>query len=114
MTRRTYLALGVALVTAALVGFLTVADDIRHTGEFFAVLGILLSGAALLIAGLFPRTLSVLALHRVPVSVALGALVGAFMDSVVLGVSVGAALGLVLARLRRSRSSSTPLPRPHA
>jgi hypothetical protein len=114
MSRRTYLALGVALVTAALVGFLTVADDIRHSGEFFAVLGILLSGAALLTAGLFPRTLFVLALHWVPVSVAIGALLGAFMDSVVLGVSVGAVLGLVLARLRRFRSSSAPLPLPPA
>lgn len=114
MSRRTYLALGVALVTAALVGFITVADDIRHTGEFFAVLGILLSGAALLVAGLFPRTLSVLALHWVPVGIALGALVGAFMDYVVLGVSVGAALGLVMARLRRPRNSAAPLPGPPA
>jgi hypothetical protein len=114
MSRRTYLALGVALVTAALVGFITVADDIRHTGEFFAVLGILLSGAALLMAGLFPRTLSVLALHWVPAGIALGALVGAFTDTVVLGVSVGAALGIVLARLGRSRTSSAPLTRPPA
>ena len=110
MSRRTYLTLGIALVTTPLVGFLTVADDIRHTGEFFAVLGILLSGVALLVAGVLPRALSVLALHWIPVGIALGALVGAFTDNVAPGVSVGAVLGLVLARLRRSRASPAPLP----
>jgi uncharacterized membrane protein len=114
MSRRTYLALGVALVCAALIGFFTVADDLRHTGEIFAVLGILLSGAALLVAGLLPRVLSVLALHWVPACVALGAVVGTVIDNVVLGVSLGAVLGLVVARLRRSRGSSAPVPCPPA
>lgn len=114
MSHRAYLALGCILVAAALIGFIAVADDVRHTGEFFAVLGILISGAALLVAGLLPRALSVLALHWVPVGVALGAVVGAVTDSVVLGVSVGTVVGLVLARLLRARGSGGSLPHPPA
>ena len=114
MSPRACLALGCVLVVAALIGFIAVADDIRHTGELVAVLGILLSGAALLIAGLFPRALSVLALHWVPVGIALGAVVGVLTDSLVLGVSVGTAIGLVLARLLRARGSGGSLLHPHA
>jgi len=105
MHSRTRLALGGALVAIAFIGFLTVADELRHIGEFFAVLGLLLSGAALLVAGWFPRTAFVLALSWVPLGIALGELVGAFTDRVVLGVSIGTAVGLVLARLRRTRHS---------
>ncbi len=114
MSRRAYLTLGCLLVTVALVGFITVADDIRHTGELFVVLGILFSGAALGVAGLFPRVLSVLALHWVPAGVAVGAIVGVVTDRVMYGVSVGSAAGLVLARLRRSRGSPASLPSPPA
>jgi hypothetical protein len=105
MNARISLPLGGALVAVALIGFLTVADDLRHTGEFFAVLGILVSGAALLVAGWFPRAASVLALAWVPVGIALGALAGALTDRVVLGVCIGTAAGLVLARLRRTPSA---------
>ena len=106
MYRRISLILGGALVAAAIIGFFTVADDFRHTGEFFGVLGILLSGAALLVAGLFPRVLSVLALHWVPDGVAIGASLGAFTDRVALGVSIGTVAGLLLARSRRTHPPS--------
>lgn len=60
MNSRISKILGSVLIAAACVGFLTVADELRHTGEFFAVLGILLSGVALLVAGLYPGTDSLL------------------------------------------------------
>ena len=39
--------LGVLLVIAAIVGFLTVADDLRHKGELLAVSSILVCGLVL-------------------------------------------------------------------
>lgn len=103
---RIRLTLGGVLVAAAITGFLTLADDVRHTGELFGVLGLLLSGAALLAAGLFPRAASILALHWVPAGIAFGALVGAFTDRVALGVSIGTVAGLLLARSRRALPAS--------
>ena len=39
--------LGVALILLGLLGFLTVADDLRHTGELLAVGAVLVSGIVL-------------------------------------------------------------------
>jgi hypothetical protein len=103
VSRRTTKIAGCTLIAAASIGFLTVADELRHTGELSAVLGVLLSGVALLAAGLFPEIASVLALKWVPVGIAAGALAGAVADRVEIGVAVGVALGVLLAWLRRTR-----------
>lgn len=105
MNSRINKILGGVLIAAACVGFLTVADELRHTGEFFAVLGILLSGVALLVAGLYPGTDSLLALKWVPVGIAAGAFAGAVIDRVVIGVSLGVLLGVFLAWLGRARAA---------
>jgi len=41
--------LGSALVVLASLGFLTVADDLRHTGELLGVSSVLVAGVALLL-----------------------------------------------------------------
>lgn len=41
---------GVILVVAGVVGFLTVADDLRHKGELLGVGSILICGLVLLVA----------------------------------------------------------------
>ncbi len=46
---------GAVLVTVGVVGFLTVADDLRHTGEILGVGLILTAGLLLLSVSLFPR-----------------------------------------------------------
>ena len=99
------IAIGSLLVTIAFVGFATVADDFRHSGEFFAVVGILLSGATILASGLFPRLRTFLALQWIGAGIAVGLLFGAFLDRVAFGLVAGIALGLLLAYLRRSRVS---------
>jgi hypothetical protein len=96
---------GGILVAVAGVGFITVADELRHIGEFFAVLGILLSGVSLLVAGFSPRVSRILAPQWVPLGIAMGMLGGAAADRTVSGVSLGVGLGLVLARAFRTRSS---------
>jgi hypothetical protein len=41
--------IGVALVVAGILGFFTVADDLRHTGELMGVGSILLLGIVLIV-----------------------------------------------------------------
>lgn len=41
--------LGIVLVLAGIIGFLTVADDLRHKGELLGAGSILLSGLVLLV-----------------------------------------------------------------
>lgn len=91
------------MVTAAFVGFATVADDSRHSGEFFAVIGVLLSGVAILASGLFPSLRSFLALQWTGASIAVGLAFGAILDRVALGLAAGIAIGLILAYVCRSR-----------
>jgi len=97
---------GIILIAVALVGFLSVADDLRHRGEFFAVSGTLLSGIAFYVSGRFSRFATHLLLVWVPVGIAVGMLIGAIIDEEVLGVSIGLLFGLLLARLRRRRGAS--------
>lgn len=103
MSSRRLIVLGGILIAVAGVGFLTVADELRHIGEFFAVLGILVAGICLLLAGLYPRLSSKMALQWAPLGIALGAVAGAAVDRAVLGVSLGCLSGLFLAYFRRTR-----------
>ena len=96
--------LGLGLTAIALVGFLTVADELNHSGEFFAVTGILVSGVALYVAGRFSHIAAHLSLVWVPVGIGVGMLTGAMIDEEVIGVCVGLSFGLLLARMFRRRS----------
>ena len=99
--------IGITLIVVALVAFLSVADDLHHSGEFFAVTGTLLSGVALYASGRFSRIAAHLSLAWVPVGIAVGMLIGAIIDEEVVGVCVGSWLGLLLARMRRRREASS-------
>jgi hypothetical protein len=95
------IAIGSLLVAVALVGFLTVADDLRHSGEFFVVSGILLSGLAFLTWALLPRLRRYLDLRWLGAGVAPGLLLGTVLDRAALGLGVGLVLGLAVSTLCR-------------
>lgn len=97
--------LGSVLIVASAIGLFTVADELRHTGELFGVLAVLLCGVSLVLAGLCPRLSPVVALQWAPVGILLGALVGSVVDRVVVGVLAGSLLGILLARRRRTRAA---------
>ena len=94
---------GFTLIVIALLGYATVADDLRHTGEFAGVTAILIAGLAFLAAGYLHRLSGKLAMQWVAVGVGIGAAVGAATDEMESGVAAGVALGFVLAHLLRSR-----------
>jgi len=95
---------GFTLIVIALLGYATVADDLRHTGELGGVTAILISGLALLAAGYSHRLSGKLAMQWVAVGVGIGAAVGAATDEMVAGVTGGVALGFVLAYLLQNRA----------
>ena len=103
MTPATLQVAGAFLVALAAAGFLTVADELRHSGEFIVVASLLVAGVALFVAGRFPRLHSQWALAWVPVGLGLGLLAGAAADRVAMGAVIGLTIGLVLARAMRNR-----------
>jgi hypothetical protein len=72
MKPRFSMFIGVGLIAIALIGFLSVADDLHHSGEFFAVTGILFSGVALYVSGRFPHIAAHLSLAWVPAGIGAG------------------------------------------
>jgi hypothetical protein len=103
MKPRFSMFIGVGLIAIALIGFLSVADDLHHIGEFFAVTGVLVSGVALYVSGRFSRIAAHLFLAWVPLGIGAGMLIGTMIDEEVIGVCIGLSSGLLLARMFRRR-----------
>ena len=103
---------GFALVAFALLGFATVADELRHLGEFLGVLGVLLSGLALLAASFDVALTRRVPLSWFPVGLGVGLLGGALADAVPTGFAAGLFLGLLLACAARAREWRCPPARP--
>lgn len=104
-----FLVIGGLLVLIAVLGFLTVADELVHVGEIVGVGSILLSGLVLIIAGLDNPVSRSLELQWLAPALLGGAMLGAAMDNMYLGVGIGGVFGMALiigrAKLRLSRPS---------
>lgn len=85
--------LGVLMVFAGCFGFVTVADDLGHMGELFAVGGILVAGLVLLIDGASLFAVRRLAPRWVAVGIGLGGAAGVVVDHVPMGIGCGALIG---------------------
>jgi hypothetical protein len=99
-SRKWTLRSGVALMAIAAAGFLTVADDLRHSGELIGVAGVMLGGV-MLVLSTSPAVSRRLALQWGAAGIGLGLLAGAAMDSMLTGIAAGASLGMVVAYVRR-------------
>ena len=93
---------GVLLVLVGIVGFVTVADDLRHVGEFIGVASLLLSGVILLVGGFTCRPLKFFWPRWMALGTLSGMVVGAGLDNMVLGVAIGFTAG-TLVGFARSR-----------
>jgi hypothetical protein len=102
-TQRWLLGTGIFLILISILGFATVADDLRHVGELLAVASLCIAGAALVTAS-FPNPLSrMLTLPWLAMAVIAGALCGAVTDHMTLGFAFGTLAGLILAAATSSR-----------
>ncbi|MGH8029682.1 MAG: hypothetical protein ACREO3_07090, partial [Arenimonas sp.] len=72
--------IGAGLFAASIAGFIVVADDWRHTGEFSTVVAVLVSGIALFVAGRYPGVAAHVSLAVVPIGIGVGLAVGAAFD----------------------------------
>ena len=99
---------GSLLVLVGVVGFVTVADDLRHVGEILGVASVLLTGLLLLAAGLAKSTPRRVATYWLAGAVGVGAMAGAAMNNMPVGVGGGLTIGAIAAAVigrRRERLS---------
>lgn len=93
-----YKLVGACLVLCGVFGYLTVADEWRHTGEFLTVSGIFLAGIILLIVGFKLKVFEKLSLqwlaYCILISIAIGGIV---LDNILLSLGFGIGIGLILA-----------------
>lgn len=103
--RRLILAAGILMVAVSFAGYATVADDLRHVGEIAGVSAILLAGLAL-IGDAYRVMERWLALRWVAAGVLAGSILGTAIDATLVGLGLGLATGVVLARA--AHRSDTP------
>jgi hypothetical protein len=95
--RRWFRWAGIAFLLAGCLGFLTVADDLRHTGELLGVAGVACAGLSLVVASTENRVSTRVAPQWVAAGIGVGELVGAAVDNMLVGVCGGVVVGLLLA-----------------
>jgi hypothetical protein len=97
---------GGILVLIAIIGYMTVADELHHFGEFLGVTCILVSGLILLLIESRVNRFKNLALQWIAVSLIACIPVGGIIyDNMPLGIVTGLTAGVVLAFIFRSRKS---------
>lgn len=95
---------GVSLIVIAVIGFITVADEFRHTGELIGVSGVLFAGIILLIGGSNFTISKRLSLQWIAFGVLAGIpLGGLLLDNMPLGVGSGTVIGIIVAFVLRKK-----------
>ncbi len=93
------LVVGLVMVGLSLVGYATVADELRHIGEFAGVSALLVAGLAL-IGDAYHLMAHWVALRWIAAGVLLGAILGTAIDATVVGFGVGLIAGIAVAHAR--------------
>jgi hypothetical protein len=89
---------GIILIIFAVIGYLTVADDFRHTGEFIGVSSILLSGIILLFIDSKLAISGRLSLQWIAIFILLSIpFGGVLLDNMPLGIGIGIVTGILFA-----------------
>jgi hypothetical protein len=85
------------MILMALLGYLTVADELRHIGEFLAVTAVLIAGLALLAASFSNPLSRRFALEWLAIGVIVGTFFGGAIDDMYMGLAVGMIVGVMTA-----------------
>jgi cbb3-type cytochrome oxidase subunit 3 len=97
---------GIFLIVFAIIGYLTIADDLRHKGELFGVTCVLLAGIMLLINSVKVKFISNLALHWISICLLACIPIGSYvLDNMILAMIIALILGLGLAYFFRKQNS---------
>jgi hypothetical protein len=93
-----YKLLGIILVLCALLGYLFVADELRHFGEFLGVTCILTAGLILLLIDTKMNIFKRFAIQWISFGLLLSIPIGGVvLDNMPLGIIICLSLGLILA-----------------
>jgi hypothetical protein len=93
-----YRLIGAVLVTCGILGYFTVADELRHTGEFIGVSSVLLAGIILLMVDSRKKITVKLAIQWIAFGLLAGIPIGGIvLDNMFLGIVLGIAAGVILA-----------------
>jgi hypothetical protein len=99
-----YRLLGIILLTCALAGYLFIADELRHTGEFLAVTCILFAGLILLLIDSKMNVFKRFAIQWISLALLLSIPIGAVvLDNMPLGISICLFFGLLVAYTFRKK-----------
>lgn len=99
-----YRALGLILVICGIAGYLTVADELRHMGEFIGVSSIMIAGMIFLMVDSKTRIAGNLAIQWIAFGLLAGIPFGGIvLDNMLLGVGSGICVGVATAFLLRRK-----------
>ena len=102
-----YRLIGAVLVTCGILGYFTVADELRHTGEFIGVTGILLTGIILLMVDSRMKIMGKFAIQWIAFGLLAGIPIGGIvLDNMFLGIGLGIAAGIILAFMMGKKKAS--------
>ena len=103
---------GAVLISIGLVGFFTIADDLRHVGETVGVSAIVLAGIILIASTVKPIHISPVLARSCAIGIFPGMVLGAGLDNMLVGVALGLAAGtlagVLIGRHQRSTKSNAP------
>lgn len=95
---RFYKIIGIILCIFAIIGYLTVADDIRHTGEFIGVSTVLISGIIFIFVDNKILILKRLSIQWIAICILLSIPLGSvLLDNMILSIGIGIVTGILLA-----------------
>ena len=93
-----YKILGIILSIFAIIGYLTLADDMRHTGEFIGVSSVLISGIIFMFVENKTPILKRFSLQWIAICILLSVpLGGVLFDDMILALCFGIVIGILLA-----------------
>lgn len=93
-----YKIIGIILSIFAIIGYLTLADDIRHTGEFIGVSSVLISGIIFIFVDNKISILKRLSLQWIAICILLSIPIGGvLLDDIIVALCIGIVIGILLA-----------------
>ena len=99
-----YRIIGAILVICGIAGYFTVADELRHIGEFIGVSTVLLAGIIFLMVDPKGKVAARLAIQWIAFGLLAGIPFGGIvLDNMPIGVGFGLSMGVALAFLLRKR-----------
>ncbi len=96
-----YRLIGILFVVAGIIGYFTVADELRHVGEFIAVTDILIAGLVFLTVDSGNVVSKRYSVQWVGIGILAGAIAGAGIDNMYIGTLLGLLLGIAPALLSK-------------